>query len=119
MNLKNRAVDMPMQRLGSKFFPGPYDPKVCAKYAVAQSKYNRKKRTSKSGGRYTPVNSFNAFYMKRDGFGLGTWCSIFTTQVWSGRNTYKGGKSKEGKDYTCESSFAYERQNLDWGNYAD
>jgi hypothetical protein len=115
------AINKPNCALGSKFFPGPYDPRVCAAFAGAQVEAN--KRAVQMGGKYLPCNMFNvsarsrkprvvltlaqAYMMKLNGRPMGTYCSLYTTYVDSSYATYKGGWSGSNL-FQIESSNTYE-----------
>lgn len=98
------AIDRPSCFLGSDFYPGPYDPSVCAAYANAQTVLNKKNAKS---NKYSPCNMFNAYMVKKNGKPLGTYCSLYTEDVDAGKyGTFKGAWS--GKDfYGLESSWTY------------
>jgi hypothetical protein len=103
------AIDRPSCFVGSDFFPGPYDPSVCASYAKSQTAYNKKHADSK--GKYSPCNMFNAYMVKKNGRPLGTYCSLYNEDMDTGKYaSFKG--SWSGKDYYgLESSWTYTLQN--------
>lgn len=109
---KGGAINKPSSYLGSKFFPGPYNPSVCAAYGQAQTTAN--KAAVSKGGKYLPCNFFNAYMMKRNGKGMGTYCALYTQAVDSIFATYSGGWSN-GDLYQVESSWSYELTTQDKG----
>jgi hypothetical protein len=62
------AINKPSCHIGSKFFPGPFNPAVCASYADAQTKIN--KNAVAKGKKYLPCNQFN----------VSSWSSFY---IWS------------------------------------
>ncbi|KAL9097155.1 MAG: hypothetical protein Q9165_000582 [Trypethelium subeluteriae] len=90
--------------LGSNFFPGPFDPAICAAYAEAQTSYNH--AHADSTGKYSPVNMFNAYMMKKNGIAQGTFCALFTTILDKSFGSYTG--SWVGSDFFgVETSWTY------------
>lgn len=110
-NCSGGVISKPSCSLGSKFFPGPFDPKVCASYAVAQTALNKKNARN---GQYSPCNSFNSYMIKRDGIPLGTYCSLFTEVVDVSYATYRGGWASS-SFWGIESSWAYSLTDYDDG----
>ncbi|KAH7138800.1 hypothetical protein B0J11DRAFT_588371 [Dendryphion nanum] len=76
---KGAAINRPSCAIGSHFFPGPFNPAVCASYASAQNAMN-KKNVAK-GQKFLPCNMFNAYMMKRNGKAMGTYCLLYTQAV--------------------------------------
>ncbi|KAK3110747.1 hypothetical protein LTR53_014658 [Teratosphaeriaceae sp. CCFEE 6253] len=101
--------------LGSSFFPGPFNPSLCAIYAKAQTATNKQAALKKGASSYTPANMLNAFMTKKNGVAQGTYCSLYNTVLdksWAG---FKGGWS--GANFIgVESSWTYSLKNLDSGN---
>ena len=70
-------ISNPSCNVGSSFFPGPYNPNVCASFAAAQAAANKNAAKSVGHSSYLPVNSFNSFCVKKNGIPLGTYCVLF------------------------------------------
>ncbi|KAJ8068035.1 hypothetical protein OCU04_003612 [Sclerotinia nivalis] len=103
----------PSTCLGQAFFPGPYNPAVCAGYAAAQNAKNLSLisiwiQMIYKFLNYSPYQCkfFNSYMLKKNGKPMGTYCSLFTQSYSSGQATYVPGVS--GSDsWTCESSYSY------------
>jgi hypothetical protein len=97
-NCLGKAVDAPQYHLSSYFFPGPYNPQVCADYALAQSSINLNVAASlgvnaQVGGllnlglgasasasvKVQTAKFFNAVYLHRNGEPWGTYCSLYNS----------------------------------------
>ncbi|KAI9664642.1 MAG: hypothetical protein M1821_006088 [Bathelium mastoideum] len=99
--------------LGSQFFPGPFDPSICAAYAEAQMSYNR--AHADSDGKYSPVNTFNAYMMKKNGIAQGTFCSLYSSLLDKSLGSYLGGWV--GSDFFgIETSWMYSLMVMDKGH---
>jgi hypothetical protein len=90
--------------IGQHFFPGPYDPKLCASYAEAQNIKNG--AGTGRGSSKSRCNFFNSYMLKKDNKPLGTYCSLFAQQYDSSEATYVPGW--QGKNfYGVETSYSY------------
>ncbi|KAK5114436.1 hypothetical protein LTR85_010259 [Meristemomyces frigidus] len=65
--------------MGSNFYPGPFDPSVCAIYAQAQTSTNKQVAQQKGAKSYTPCNMFNAYMVQKNGIAQGTYCQLYDT----------------------------------------
>ena len=65
--------------VGSNFYPGPFDPSVCAIYAQAQTNKNKQVAISKGLKSYTPCNMFNSYMINKNGIPQGTYCALYNT----------------------------------------
>jgi len=109
-----KAINAPNYWMGSKFFPGPFNPQVCADYASYQHVLNKKSAISAGKSYFTPCNSFNAYYLHKNGIPHGTYCALYDASISTSYATYTGGWSGSNK-YDCRQSYQYTRQNLDQG----
>ncbi|KAI9712005.1 MAG: hypothetical protein M1820_001713 [Bogoriella megaspora] len=100
--------------IGSNFFPGPFDPALCAAYAKQQTAYN-KAHADKGTGKYSPANMFNAYMMKKNGIAQGTFCTLFTTILDGKFGSYPGGWVGN-NFFGIETSFIYSLVNQDRGS---
>ena len=99
------GISAPGFNLGSFFFPGPFDPALCAAYAEAQTSYNCG-HADPVTGKYSPANMFNAYMMKKNGIAQGTFCTLFTTILDKSYATFDG--SWVGNDFFgVETSWTY------------
>ncbi|KAK3634805.1 hypothetical protein LTR56_015086 [Elasticomyces elasticus] len=102
--------------LGSKFFPGPFNPSVCSAYAQAQVSTNKKAAQASGATSYVPCNQFNAYMVKKNQIAQGTYCSLFNTVLsnkWAG---FTGGW--QGKNFFgVESSYTYALSQQDSGKW--
>jgi hypothetical protein len=73
----NAAADW---SVGDHFFPGAYDPDLCAIFARVQTATNKAAAQAQGRRIYSPCNSFNAFEVWDEAAGLmlGTYCKLFT-----------------------------------------
>ncbi|KAF7888837.1 hypothetical protein EAF00_009137 [Botryotinia globosa] len=99
--------------LGQAFFPGPYNPAICAGYATAQNSKNLSltpwwMQMIYKFLNYSPFQCrfFNSYMLKKNGKPIGTHCSLFAQSYSSNQATYNPGQ--HGSDsWTCESSYTY------------
>ena len=109
-----KAINAPNYWMGSKFFPGPFNPQVCADYASYQHVLNKKSAIAAGKSYFTPCNSFNAYYLHKNGIPHGTYCALYDASISTSYATYTGGWSGSNK-YDCRQSYQYTRQTLDQG----
>ncbi|KAF2089477.1 hypothetical protein K490DRAFT_20598, partial [Saccharata proteae CBS 121410] len=100
------AISKPSCNVGNHFFPGPYNPTVCAAYAEAQTAKNKAAAGWWSMWMYQPCNMFNSYMVKKNGVPMGTYCSLFNTEVDHSWATYFGGVSGSDK-FDIETSMTY------------
>ena len=109
-NCSSHAHNHPSTCIGTTFFPGPFNPSVCAAYASAQNAKN-----SQTSNFYTwltffynplKCNFFNAYMLKQDGAALGTYCSLYAWQYQPSAATYRPGWNA-GRYYEVESSWTF------------
>ena len=109
-NCSSHAHNHPSTCIGTKFFPGPFNPSVCAAYALAQNAKNSQTSNFYNwlSFFYNPLkcNFFNAFMLKQDGAALGTYCSLYASQYQPSAATYRPGWNG-GKYYEVESSWTF------------
>ena len=95
-NCGGKAIDAPNFWLGSKFFPGPFNPLVCGDYASKQSAVNTAAGASK-------VSMYNAYYLHKSGKPHGTQCSLYNSVLDAAKwATYSGSN-----DYQCKQSWTF------------
>jgi len=92
--------------MGSKFFPGPFNPLLCSIYAKAQNDKNKHVAQASGHKSFTPVNSFNAYMVLKNGFAQGTYCVLFDTKLSVEYAGYTGGWAKN-DFFGVETSFTY------------
>lgn len=108
------AHNHPSTCIGTSFFPGPFDPLLCASFAQAQNALNSKTSFWQSWfdaftGNYNPLKCdfFNAYMLKKNGKPLGTYCGLYAQSYGAGEATYIPGW--QGSDYWgIESSWSFE-----------
>ncbi|RMY03381.1 hypothetical protein D0867_10711 [Hortaea werneckii] len=99
-NCNGKAINASKYWLGSRFFPGPFNPQVCSDYALAQNALNKAKGVNQQ------CQMFNAYYLHKNGVPYGTYCGLYNSRLDTSFATYKGGKA--GKDsYDCKNSWTY------------
>ncbi|QSZ29458.1 hypothetical protein DSL72_003972 [Monilinia vaccinii-corymbosi] len=109
-----KAHSHPSTSLGQSFFPGPYNPALCASYAAAQNKKNAGHVSSLMKmvfrtDAYSPYQCkfFNAYMLEKNGKPMGTYCSLFAQSYGSDQATYEPGQ--QGSDtWTCSRSYGYD-----------
>ncbi|KEQ87432.1 hypothetical protein M438DRAFT_239805, partial [Aureobasidium pullulans EXF-150] len=101
-----KAINAPNYWMGSKFFPGPFNPQVCADYASYQHVVNKKTAIAAGKSYFTPCNSFNAYYLHKNGIPHGTYCALYDASISTSYATYTGGYSGSNK-YDCRQSYQY------------
>ncbi|KAK7546346.1 hypothetical protein IWX46DRAFT_600291 [Phyllosticta citricarpa] len=100
-------IKKPGNCMGSKFFPGPFDPMVCSAYASAQVALNRKTGNWWNPSSWLPCSSFNAYTVKRNGVAIGMQCVLFYNAVSPSTDVVPFNPSSGSDSYTCESSLVY------------
>ncbi|KAF7186161.1 Hyphally regulated cell wall protein 4 [Pseudocercospora fuligena] len=98
-NCGGKAIDAPSFWLGSRFFPGPFNPLVCGDYAGKQS------ATNKANGA-ADVKMFNAYYLHKNGKPHGTYCSLYNSVLGDSYASYTG-ENNGGDRYDCKQSWTY------------
>lgn len=87
--------------MGSKFFPGPFNPQVCSDYAFAQTALN------KASGKKQACQMFNAVYLHKNSVPYGTYCNLYNqgmgTQYANGPTSFFGGRDR----YECKQSWTW------------
>jgi hypothetical protein len=109
----SNAHNHPSTCIGNHFFPGPYDPSICAAYAQAQNTVNQKspfwvKWVQYFTGNYNPLKCdfFNSYMLRKNGHPLGTYCALFSQEYEVSEASYVAGW--QGSDYwSIESSWSY------------
>ncbi|KEQ69011.1 hypothetical protein M436DRAFT_30245, partial [Aureobasidium namibiae CBS 147.97] len=101
-----KAINAPNYWMGSKFFPGPFNPQVCADYASYQHILNKQSAILAGKSYFTPCNSFNAYYLHKNGIPHGTYCALYDASISISYATYTGGWSGSNK-YDCRQSYQY------------
>lgn len=106
-NCGGKAVNNPKGWMGSKVFPGPYNPQVCGDYLLAQNAANKAAAIKKGLRNWTPCQYVNAVYYHKNGTPFGTYCNLYNVAVDSSYETYTGGWL--GRDsYSCKQSWTFE-----------
>ncbi|KAF2164369.1 hypothetical protein M409DRAFT_25248 [Zasmidium cellare ATCC 36951] len=102
-NCHGKGINNGKNWMGSRFFPGPFNPQVCSDYALLQNLANAK---AKNGQK---CQMFNAYYLHKNQKPLGTYCNLYNAYLDSSWATFSGAKS--GRDqYDCKQSWTYTLQ---------
>lgn len=109
----SKGHDHPSTCIGTGFFPGPYNPAICAAYAEAQNAVNEKSSIWQKWiqiftGNYNPLKCdfFNSYMLKKNEKALGTYCGLYSQQHSAGEATYVPGW--QGADFwSIESSWSF------------
>ncbi|WPH03990.1 Hypothetical protein R9X50_00687400 [Acrodontium crateriforme] len=94
------GIDAPQYSMGSRFFPGPFNPQVCSDFALAQNSFNLNSGSSQK------CHMFNAQYIHKNNKPHGTYCALYTTILDDTWATYTGGYSGNDR-YDCRQSWTY------------
>jgi hypothetical protein len=108
--------------MGQKTFPGPFDPSLCAAYAIAQNTANRKYGIISSflsmfGMSTGGCVQFQAAYLEKEGHGFATHCRLFTKKFsppQANLDISVGGTTKWG----CQKSYTWDvdvNASFSWG----
>nr|POE48974.1 hypothetical protein CFP56_32126 [Quercus suber] len=100
-NCNSKAISASAYWLGSRFFPGPFNPQVCSDYAISQNIENQ------SAGATQKCKMFNAYYLHKNDVPHGTYCSLYNSILGDSWATYSGGRASNGDKYTCAQSWTY------------
>lgn len=114
VNCSSGAISGGQYWVGSKFYPGAYDPTVCAAYAGAQSSVNKAAAIAAGKSSYTPCNMFNAYHVYQNGAPQGTYCSLYDTSLSAKWASYKGSWSN-GNYFGIRNSWTYSLTTQDTG----
>lgn len=106
-NCHSGAISAPSHWLGSRFIPGPFNPSLCASYAVKQNVVNQVAAAKQGLSTYSTCSMFNAYYLHKNGVPAGTVCALFDTTLDSSYATLVGGTSPGGDDYDCHQSWIW------------
>jgi len=108
-NCGAKAVNNGQQFMGGKYFPGPFNPQLCADLAWAQNAANKAAAVLANLHSWTPCTYINAAYYHKDGVPHGTQCNMYNTPVDSSYETYTGGVSG-GHSFSCGQSWTFQLQ---------
>ncbi|KAF2634144.1 hypothetical protein P280DRAFT_366555, partial [Massarina eburnea CBS 473.64] len=100
-----RLFNRPKYSLGQHSFPGPFDPSLCAAYALQQNTVNKKAGVWGRMGSAKCVQ-FQAAELLEDGAGWGTHCRLFTRRFPSNNANLRLGGGNNG--FTCGKSYTWD-----------
>ncbi|KAK6004336.1 hypothetical protein QM012_008198 [Aureobasidium pullulans] len=109
------AIQAPSGYMGSRYYPGPYDPSQCASACVATNQYSHKH--PRSDGTYDPCNFFNSYVLSKNGSPQGTYCSMYTS-TWDKSYSTNYGQYRGSDRYTVGQSYGWTLTTQDPGNVA-
>ncbi|CAK3970689.1 Hypothetical predicted protein [Lecanosticta acicola] len=98
-NCHGKAINAPWYSMGSRFFPGPFNPQACGDYAYFQNVAN------KQAGKGS-CQMFNAFYLHKNNKPYGTYCSLYSAYLdplWATNSGSSSGNDR----YDCKQSWTY------------
>lgn len=101
------------KHMGGHFFPGPFNPAVCAGYAAKQTEENRRSCKTK-GQKYAACNAFNAYEVKKEGRCMGTYCNLFTDHLGDEYGTLTTSFSA-GISWSFDNSYIFARSEFNAG----
>lgn len=105
-NCGSKAINAPNYWMGSKFIPGPFNPQLCADFALSQNSINKAQAVAAGHSSYTPCNMFNAYYIHKNNKPAGTYCALYDTDVSTKYATYSGATSGSDR-FDCKQSFKF------------
>ncbi|KAF2723569.1 hypothetical protein K431DRAFT_219735 [Polychaeton citri CBS 116435] len=106
-NCGGKAINAGQYWMGSRYFPGPFNPQVCSDYALAQNAANANAAKNQGSASYSKCKMFNAVYYHKNGVPHGTYCSLYSTQLGDSWATYSGSKSSNGDKFDCKQSWTW------------
>lgn len=98
------AHSQPTTCIGQKFFPGPFNPQICASYAQAQNIKNG--AVTGRGYSSNTCSFFNAYMLKKNKAPMGTFCSLYAQSYSSSLATYIPGW-QSGSFWDIETSWSW------------
>lgn len=111
-----KAMNSPQNWMGSRFFPGPFNPQLCNDFAIAQNYQNKADAMSAGKSYYQPCNMFNAYYLLKNRLPWGTYCALYDTDISVGFATYAGA-TLDGDHFEVSKSFIWTLQTSDNGYF--
>lgn len=84
-------------QMGQHFYPGPYNPEICAEFALEKNAQNSDD---------TQVTFFNSYMLKKNGKPMGTYCSLFDRRHEATEATYTPGMQGD-DEWTIANSYTY------------
>lgn len=90
--------------MGSKYYPGVYNPEQCAVACKANTKYDHDH--PRADGTYDACNFFNAYVLSKNNVPQGTYCSLYT-QSWDKSYSTNVGQWRGSDYYSVSSSYGY------------
>jgi len=106
-NCGSKGVNNGQHFMGGRYFPGPFNPQLCADLAWAQNAANKAAAVVAGKKNWTPCTYINAAYYHKDGVPHGTQCNMYDLRVDASFETYVGGFSA-GHNFGCAQSFTFE-----------
>ncbi|MCJ1445064.1 MAG: hypothetical protein MMC23_005569 [Stictis urceolatum] len=98
------AIQAPGNNMGSKYYPGVYDPGQCAAACTASTDYDKKYLSS--NGAYDACNFFNSFVVSKNNQPQGTYCAMYTTP-WDKSYSTNVGQYNGSDYYSVSQSYGY------------
>ncbi|KAK2062300.1 hypothetical protein LY76DRAFT_643277 [Colletotrichum caudatum] len=98
------AIQAPNSYMGSKYYPGPYDPSQCASACQATTQYDHDHPNS--DGTYDACNFFNAYVLSENNVPQGTYCSMYT-KPWDKSYSTNYGQWRGQDYYSVSQSYGY------------
>ncbi|THY00180.1 hypothetical protein D6D01_10423, partial [Aureobasidium pullulans] len=89
-NCGHKAMNSPQNWMGSRFFPGPFNPQLCGNFAIAQNYQNKAAAKATGKNYYQPYNMFNAYYLHKNGLPWGTYCALYDVDLVVNYANYAG-----------------------------
>ena len=91
--------------MGSKVYPGPYDPGQCATSCQETTAYD-KAHLIRPDGTYDACNFFNAYVLSKNNEPQGTYCAMYT-MAWDKSYSTNYGYEDGSDYYSVSQSYAY------------
>ncbi|KAK1584797.1 uncharacterized protein LY79DRAFT_295158 [Colletotrichum navitas] len=98
------ATQAPNSYMGSKYYPGPYDPSQCASACLATTQYDHDHPNA--DGTYDACNFFNAYVLSENNVPQGTYCSMYT-KPWDKSYSTNYGQWRGSDYYSVSQSYGY------------
>lgn len=107
------ATQAPYSYIGSKFFPGPYDPGQCTAACQGTTQYDHDH--PRSDGSYDACNFVNSYVLSQDGAPMGTFCGLYT-QAWDKSYSTNVGQWRGSSYFSVSQSYGFTLDPMDPGH---
>jgi hypothetical protein len=90
--------------IGSRFFEGPYNPRICAEVCLSITLFDREH--PREDGSFDTCRMFNSYVLSKNAVAQGTYCAFFTRN-WDRRQATNVGQYRDSDYFSVSASFVY------------